>query len=207
MIRRPPRSTLSSSSAASDVYKRQEQDARGDAFVLGHEAKKDVLGADVVVAQRERLAQRQLEHLLGARRERDLALRRLFSGADDAHHGGAHFLHRDFQAVEDAGSHAFFLAQQAQQEVFGPDVVVLERPGFFLGEDHDLPGAFGESFEHPATPSGNGAASSCRGTVAAAGACSQPPAYPPEAYRSLMVPDSRRDATRGPGCPSAAARI
>ena len=28
MIRRPPRSTLSSSSAASDVYKRQEQEAR-----------------------------------------------------------------------------------------------------------------------------------------------------------------------------------
>ena len=44
-----------------------EQDARGDALVLAHEAEQDVLGADVVVAQRQRLAQRQLEHLLRAR--------------------------------------------------------------------------------------------------------------------------------------------
>ena len=33
MIRRPPRSTLSSSSAASDVYKRQEVDAEGNPYV------------------------------------------------------------------------------------------------------------------------------------------------------------------------------
>src|SRR5690606_20702891 len=33
-----------------------EQDARGDAFVLAHEPEQDVLGADVVVAERERLA-------------------------------------------------------------------------------------------------------------------------------------------------------
>ena len=50
-----------------------EQDARGDALVLADEAEQDVLGADVVVAEAQRLAQRQLEHLLGARRERDLA--------------------------------------------------------------------------------------------------------------------------------------
>ena len=49
-----------------------EQDARRDALVLADQAEQDVLGADVVVTQRERLAQRQLEHLLGARRERDL---------------------------------------------------------------------------------------------------------------------------------------
>ena len=122
-----------------------------------------MLGADVVVAEAGRLAQRQLEHLLGARRERDLALRRLFAGADDAYDGRTHLLDGHFEALEDAGSHAFFLAQQAQQEMFGADVVVLERPGFFLGEDHDLPGTFGESFEHPATPSGR------RGRVVIAG--------------------------------------
>ena len=40
MIRRPPRSTLDRSSAASDVYKRQHRSAvdpvRGDAQVVGH---------------------------------------------------------------------------------------------------------------------------------------------------------------------------
>src|SRR5207253_2126545 len=50
-----------------------EQDACCDALVLAHEAEQDVLGADVVVAQAQRLAQRELENLLGAGGEGDLA--------------------------------------------------------------------------------------------------------------------------------------
>ena len=45
----------------------------GDALALADEAEEDVLGADVVVAELQRLAERQLEHLLGAGRERDVA--------------------------------------------------------------------------------------------------------------------------------------
>ena len=52
-----------------------EQDAGGDALVLAHEAEQDVLRADVVVAEAQRLAQRELEDLLRARREGDLARR------------------------------------------------------------------------------------------------------------------------------------
>ena len=63
-----------------------EQDACGDALVLADQPEQDVLGADVVVAQREGLAQRQLQDLLGARRERDLAGGDLLAGADDADH-------------------------------------------------------------------------------------------------------------------------
>jgi hypothetical protein len=61
-----------------------EQDACGDALVLAHEAEEDVLRADVVVPERESFAQRQLEDLLGARRERDLAGGDLVALADDA---------------------------------------------------------------------------------------------------------------------------
>src|SRR3989441_893989 len=50
-----------------------EQDACRDALVLTHEAEQDVLGADVVVSQREGLPRCQIAHLLGTRRERDLA--------------------------------------------------------------------------------------------------------------------------------------
>ena len=42
-------------------------DLRGDALVLPDQAEQDVLGADVVVVQLQRLAQRQLQHLLGPR--------------------------------------------------------------------------------------------------------------------------------------------
>ena len=50
---------------------------RGDAFALADEPEEDVLGADVVVAELQRLAQRELEDLLGAGRERDVTRRRL----------------------------------------------------------------------------------------------------------------------------------
>ena len=48
------------------------QDLRGDALALADQAEQDVLGADVVVAELQRLAERELEDLLGARRERDV---------------------------------------------------------------------------------------------------------------------------------------
>jgi hypothetical protein len=74
-----------------------EQDARRDALVLAHQPEQDVLGADVVVPQAERLPQRQLEHLLGTRRERDLAARDLLTGANDPHDLGADALDGDVE--------------------------------------------------------------------------------------------------------------
>ena len=124
-----------------------EQDACGNALVLTHEAEQDVLGADVVVAQRERLAQCQLEHLLRARRERDLAGRDLVTLADDPRDLRAHLLDRDVERLEHARGKAFLFAQQPEQDVLGADVVVLERASLVLRENDDLPGPFGESFE------------------------------------------------------------
>ena len=74
-----------------------EQDARGDALVLAHEPEQDVLGADVVVPEAQRLAQGELEDLLRARRERDLPGGDLLAGADDPHDLRAHALDGDVQ--------------------------------------------------------------------------------------------------------------
>src|SRR5664280_860108 len=88
MIRRPPRSTLSSSSAASDVYKRQERDIQElvqwpfDLDVHGFLERPVDLGVEddaagrgqddvVLPAILDRLLQR---HLLGVERELDLFL-------------------------------------------------------------------------------------------------------------------------------------
>ena len=125
-----------------------EQDARGDALVLAHEPEQDVLGADVVVAEAERLAQRELEHLLRARRERDLPGGDLLAGADDAHDLRAHALDGDVEALEHPRGQALLLAQQPEQDVLGADVVVLERPRLLLRENDHLPGPFCESLEH-----------------------------------------------------------
>ena len=43
---------------------------------------------------------------------------------------------------------ALALADQAEQDVLGADVVVLQAPGLFLGQDDGVPGAVGESLKH-----------------------------------------------------------
>ena len=52
---------------AVEVGAELDQHLGGDALALADQAEQDVLGADVVVAELQRLAQGQLEHLLGAR--------------------------------------------------------------------------------------------------------------------------------------------
>ena len=130
-----------------------EQDARGDALVLADQAEQDVLGADVVMSQAQRLAQGQLEHLLGARRERDLTRGDLLTGADDAHHLRAHPLDGDVQALQHPRGQALLLTQQSQEDVLGADVVVLERSRLLLRENDHLSGPFCESLEHGVIPS------------------------------------------------------
>src|SRR5439155_11649348 len=116
------------------------------------EAEQDVLGADVVVAEGERLTQRELEHLLGARRERDLAGRDLVALADAPGDLRAHLFHGDVERLEDARGETFLLPEQAQKNVFRADVVVLESARLVLSQDDDLTSPFGEAFEHPRPP-------------------------------------------------------
>src|SRR5581483_9220445 len=52
------------------------------ATLVTDQPEQDVLGADVGVIERDRLAQRELERPLRARRERDLAGRRRVAGPD-----------------------------------------------------------------------------------------------------------------------------
>jgi hypothetical protein len=125
-----------------------EQDAHSDALILAHQREQNVLRADVVVPERQRLAQRKLEHLLRARRERDLAGGDLLARADDAHNLAADALEREVEALQHTGRQALLFAQQAKQDVFGANVVVLERAGFFLGQHDNVPGALCEPLKH-----------------------------------------------------------
>src|SRR5918999_858977 len=128
-----------------------EQDAGGDTLVLAHEPKKDVLGADVVVPKRERLAKSEFEHLLRAGRERDLARGHLVALADDARDLGPHLLDGDVEALEDARGETLLLAQEAEEDVLGADVVVLQGAGLVLCEDDDLAGSLREALEQRST--------------------------------------------------------
>ena len=143
---------------AAQVGAELHEHLRGDAFALADEAEEDVLGPDVVVAELERLAQRELEHLLGAGRERDVARRRLAAVADDLFHLGAHGLERDAERLERLGGDSFALVDQAEQDVLGPDVVVVEQARFLLGEDDDPSRSVGEALEQNEPPLGEHAA-------------------------------------------------
>ena len=120
----------------------------GDALALADEPEQDVLGADVVVPELQRLAQRQLQHLLGAGGEGDVAGRGLLALADDLLDLLAHALQGDAQRLEGLGGDAFALVDQPEQDVLGADVVVVEHPGLFLGQDDHPPRAVGEPLEH-----------------------------------------------------------
>ena len=125
-----------------------DQHLGGDALALADQAEQDVLGADVVVAELQGLAQRQLEDLLGPRGEGDVPGRRLLALADDLLDLLADGLERDAERLQRLGGDALTLVDQAEQDVLGADVVVVEHPGLFLGQDDNPPRAVGEPLEH-----------------------------------------------------------
>src|SRR4029450_12471238 len=124
------------------------QDLGGDALALADQPEQDVLGADVVVTELERLPKRELEDLLGARGERDVPARRGLALADDLLNLLTHGLEGDVEAHEGLAGDAVSLAHQAEQDVLGPDVVVVEHPRLLLGEDDGATGSVREALEH-----------------------------------------------------------
>ena len=129
-----------------------DQHLGGNALALPDETQQNVLGADVVVAELQRLAQTQLENLLGARSERDVPRRRLLALADDLLDLAADSLQRDPQRLQRLGCDAFAFVNKTQQDVLSADVVVVEHPGLFLRQDDHPAGTVGKSFEHRRLP-------------------------------------------------------
>ena len=111
-----------------------------------------MLGADVVVAELQRLAERELEDLLGPRRERDVPGRRRAALSDDLLDLAADGLQRDAERLERLGGDALTLVDQPEQDVLGADVVVVEEPSFLLGQHDDPSGSVGEPFEQVSLP-------------------------------------------------------
>src|SRR4051794_34159618 len=125
-----------------------DEDLGGDALALADQAEQDVLGADVAVAELERLAERVLEDLLRAGREGNVAGRGLLPLADDLLDLGPDRFERDVERFEGLRGDAFAFVDQTQEDVLGPDVVVVEQACFLLREDNHPPGPVGEPFEH-----------------------------------------------------------
>jgi superfamily II DNA/RNA helicase len=131
------------------VHAQLEQHFRGNALALADQAQQQVLGADVVVAQRARLLHRQLEHALRPWRERDLADRH--GAARGAHHVLdllADAVEVEAEVVQDGRGDALALADHAEQEVLGADVVVLQPRRLLARQVDDLADPLGEFVVH-----------------------------------------------------------
>ena len=114
----------------------------GDAFALADEAEEQVLGADVAVVEPARLFDGELDDLLGARRQANLAGHRLLAAADDEFDGGADLVELDAEVVEDLGGYTVAFANEAEEQVLGANVVVVEALGFFLCEGQNAARSF-----------------------------------------------------------------
>ena len=125
-----------------------DEHLRGNAFALADETEEDVLGADVVVAELQCFAQRQLEHLLGARCEWDVTRRRRATLADDLFDLIADGLERDAETLERLRRDPFTFVDESEENVFGADVAVAQQPSFLLSKHHDPPCPIGEAFKH-----------------------------------------------------------
>jgi hypothetical protein len=122
-----------------------------DPLALADEAEQQVLRADVVVAEAARLVDRQLDDPLRARRQPDLADDRAVPASDDELDGRPDLRQLDVHVLEDAGGDALTLAHEPQEQVLGPDVVVVEPLRLVLRERQDLACAISELVEaiHP----------------------------------------------------------
>ena len=133
---------------AVEVHALVDEHLRRHALALADQPEQDVLGADVVVPELERLLERQLEHLLGPGRERDVARRGLPAVADDPLDVGPGPPERHAEGLKRRRRDPLTLVDQPEQDVLGADVVVVEEAGLLLGEDDDATRPVREPFEH-----------------------------------------------------------
>ena len=114
------------------------EDAGGDALALPDEAEQEMLRADVVVAEATRLVDRQLDDPLRPRRQAHLADDGSVAATDDELDGGPDLGQLDVHVLEDARGDTLALADEAEQQVLGADVVVVEPLRFVLSKRQDL---------------------------------------------------------------------
>src|ERR1051326_5885663 len=78
--------------------------------------------------------------------------RRLLALADDLLDLLPDRVQADPQRLQRLGRYTFTLMDEAEQDVLGADVVVIEHPGFFLRQDNHPPRPVGKPLKHRPPP-------------------------------------------------------
>ena len=116
----------------------------GDAFSFTEQANQQVFGPDVGVVHPPSLVDGQLHHLFRAGSQSDLPLGRFLAAPNDKLNRRTDFAEIHCQAGQDPSGNALSLPYQAQQNMLGPNIVVVESLGFFLGQRQNPAGSLGE---------------------------------------------------------------
>ena len=124
-----------------EVDARVGQNLRGNALLFAQQAEQQVLGADVAVAQIAGFAHGELEYFLGARRIGEIGSGRgcgltLLHGLLDLL---LNLVEVDAEVLEDGGGDTLALADEAEQDVLGAHVFVMEAGSFLARHREDLP--------------------------------------------------------------------
>jgi hypothetical protein len=122
-------------------------------FAFADEPEKNVFGPDVVVAELQGFAERQLQTLLGPGGEGDVAGGRVFSWGSQVFDAFPQRFQADPHLLKGFGGDPVTFVDQTEKNVFGPDVVVLEQARFFLRENDDAACSISESLERCLGPS------------------------------------------------------
>ena len=105
-----------------------------------------------------------LDDLLGARGLGQLAHRdHLWPGLDELLDLEAHLAQINIEIAQDVGPDAGAFLDEAEQDVLGPDVFVVEALGLLVGEGHDLASPICKAFEHGRVLSQTVLCAACRG--------------------------------------------
>ena len=128
------------------------QDFRGKAFFFAQQAKEQMLGADVLVAEALGLFGGIGKHALALVRKRQVN-----GGGDFFADGSVRFnlladrVHRGVRAQEAVGQRLIF-AQEAKQQVLGLDIRRAELAGLIPREEDHAPCLLRIAFEHVFSP-------------------------------------------------------
>ena len=136
-----------------ELQTKVHQDLGGHAVLLTEQAEQLVFGANVVVVQASSFVDGVLDDFLGPGGQGQLAQgHHLRTGLHQFFDFDANLAQIDGQALEHIGAHATAFFHQAQQDVFGPDVLVVKALGLLLSKRHHFAGSVCESFKHLQIP-------------------------------------------------------
>jgi hypothetical protein len=123
------------------------------AILVRDEPEQEVLRANIVVPERERLSEAEFKHLLRASREGNLAAWLGRALPDHRRHISQRSLDSDPKRREHLRGNTLFGPQQAQEQMLGADLVVLEATSLHLSHHNDLTRTLCKALKHKRDPS------------------------------------------------------